>query len=104
MKLHELHVHQIRTGVVGERVAIARVFRSIARDLIGPASTPGREHDGFCFKQYESSTFPLVTECAHNAVSILEQADEGAFHVHSDALMNAVILKGADHLQARTIA
>src|SRR5262249_38393187 len=49
-------------------------------------------------------TFPFVTECAHNAVSILEHADEGAFHVHSDALMNAVILKGADHLQARAIA
>src|SRR5262245_24546698 len=104
MKLHELHVHQIRTGVVGKRLAIARVFPTIARALIGPAGTPGRQHVGFCFNQYESSTFPLVCVCAHNAVSMLAQAGERAFYVHSDALMNSVILKGADHLYARTIA
>jgi hypothetical protein len=75
MKLHELHIHQIRAGVVGKCVAVARVFPTIARDLIGSAYTAGREHDSFCFEQYESSTFPFVTECAHNAVSILEQAD-----------------------------
>src|SRR5262245_28703177 len=104
MKLHELHIHQIRTRVVGECVAVAGVFPTVTRDLIGPACTAGRKHDSFCFEQYESSTFPFVTECAHNAVSILEQTDEGAFHVHSDALMNTVILEGADHLQARPIA
>ena len=104
MELHELHVHQLRAGVVGERVAVAGVFPAVARDLVGAADAAGRQHDGFRAKQLEAPALALVSERADDAVAVLEQRDDRALHVHVDALMDAVILERADHLQAGAVA
>src|SRR5262249_32675857 len=91
-------------GVVGERVAVARVFPTIARDFVGSADTARGKHDSFCSKQQEPASFPFVSKCAGDAISIFEQADQSAFHMHSDALVEAVIRTRADHLEAGPIA
>src|SRR5262249_1380957 len=104
MELYELHVDQIRAGVVGQRMTIACVFPTIARYLVGSPDTARCEHDSFCSEQHEPPAFPFISEGAGPEVAIFEKADESAFHVHADALMDTVILKGADHLQARAIA
>src|SRR5262249_21667333 len=104
MELHELHVHQIRAGVVRECMTIARVFPTVARDLIRSADTPCGEHDCLYFEQQEPSALTIVAKRSNAAVLIFQKADDGAFHVDVDALMNAVILKRTDHFQARAIA
>ena len=47
MKLNELHVDQFRAGVIGERMAVAGAFPTVARDLVGSPDAAGRENDRF---------------------------------------------------------
>ena len=46
MELDEFHVDQFRAGVIGEGVAVAGAFPTVAGDLVGPADAAGRQHDG----------------------------------------------------------
>ena len=55
-------------------------------------------------KQLEASALALVAERAGDAVAVLEQRDDRALHVHVDALVDAVILQRADHLEAGAVA
>ena len=64
MELHELHVDEIGAGVVGQRVAVARVLPAVARDLVGAADAAGREHDRLRAKQLEPAALALVAERA----------------------------------------
>ena len=104
MELNVFHVDQLRAGVVGERMAVTRAIPTVARDLVGFADAAGREDDGFRAKNSESSAFAIVTKRPANSPAILQQSEDAHFHVHIDALVHAVILQGADHFQAGTIA
>src|SRR5262249_54118921 len=104
MELDELHVHQLRASLVGERVAVAGVLPAFARDLVGPADAAGREHDRLRAKHLESPALALVRERARYAIAVLQQTRHRALHVHVDALMNSVILQRPDHLEAGAIA
>src|SRR5207248_5047972 len=104
MKLHELHVHQLRAGVVGERLAVAGVFPTVAGDLVGAPDAAGGQHESFGLEQTEPPALTIVTERAHHAVAILQQRNNGALHVHVDAAMNAVVLQRANHFQAGAVA
>src|SRR5262249_48506065 len=55
------------------------------------------EHD-------DAATLAPVADGAAHAVAVLEQARDGAFHVDVDALMDAVVLQRADHLEPGSIA
>ena len=55
-------------------------------------------------KDDEAAVLAIVAEGAADAVAVLEQADDRAFHVDFDALVDAVVLQGADHFQAGAIA
>ena len=46
MELHEFHVDELRARVVGQRVAVAGVFPTVAGDLVGPADAARGQHDG----------------------------------------------------------
>src|SRR5262249_4846657 len=104
MELDELHVHQLRASLVGERVAVAGVLPAVARDLVGAADAAGREHDRLRAKHLESPALALVRERARYAIAVLQQTRHRALHVHVDALMNSVILQRPDHLEAGAIA
>jgi len=43
-------------------------------------------------EQLEPSAFPLVAERADGAAAVREQLDDGALHVHVDALVDPVVL------------
>ena len=60
--------------------------------------------DGLGLENLETSALAVVTKRADDAVAVLEQRDDRVFHVDRDALMDAVILQRADHLQARAVA
>ena len=55
-------------------------------------------------KQLEAPALALVAERADDAVAVLQQRDDRALHVHVDALVDAVILQRADHLEAGAVA
>src|SRR5712691_1740055 len=104
MELDELHVHQLRAGVIGECMAVARVLPAVAGDLVGAAHAAGREDHRFGLEQLEASALALVAERADHAVVVLEQRDDRALHVHVDPLVDAVILQRADHLESGAVA
>ena len=83
---------------------VPRVFPTVAGDLKRASDSARRQHHRFRVKQFEPSAFPIVSERAHAPVAILQQRQDGRFHVKIDALMNAVILQRADHFQAGAIA
>ena len=62
MELNELHVDQLRAGVVGERMAVSGAFPTVARDLVGSADAAGGQHDRFRAKNLESSALAIVAK------------------------------------------
>ena len=104
MELDELHVHEIGSGVVGERVTVAGVLPAVARDLVGAADAAGRQDDRLGPEQLEPAALALVAERADDAIAVLEQLDDRALHVHVDALVDPVILQRANHLETGAIA
>src|SRR6516225_9910990 len=85
-------------------MAVARIFPTVAVDLIRAPDASGREDDRARLEQQESPAFARVTERTGNAAVILDQGDNGRFHVHLNALMNAVILERPDHFKTRAVA
>ena len=75
MKLDEFHVHQRGAGVIGERVAVAGVFPTVAGDFEGAADAAGGEHDGLGAKEMEAAALAVVAEGAGDAVAVLQQGD-----------------------------
>ena len=94
----------VAPGVIGERMAVAGVFPTVAGDLVRAADAAGRQHHRFGMKQLEAPALAVVPERAHHAAGVHQQRDDGALHVKIDALMDAVILQRADHLEAGAVA
>ena len=104
MKLDEFHIEQVRPRVVRQRMPVAGVFPAVARHLVRPPDTTGRQHDRLRLEQPEPPALAVVPERPHHAIAILQQLDHRALHVHLDALMNAVVLQCANHLQPCSVA
>src|SRR2546427_471470 len=104
MELHELHVHQIRTGVICKGLTITRVFPAVAGDLVGAAHSSCGNDDGSGMKKKKAAALPVVAESSDDTICVLEQRDDRALHVNIDPLMYAVILKRSDHFEAGAIA
>jgi hypothetical protein len=85
-------------------VAVTGVLPRIAGDLESPADAASGQHYGFGVEQLEPAAFAIVGQRADAPVAILQQGEDGGFHMEIDALMNAVILEGADHFKTRAIA
>ena len=90
--------------MIRERVAVAGVFPTVAGDLKRAPDAARRQHHRLGVKQFEAPALAIVGERAHAAVAILEQREDGGFHVEIDALMNAVILQRADHFETGAVA
>ena len=104
MELDELHVLQFGAGAIGQRKAIAGVFPAVAGDLEGAPDSAGGQHHGLRLPQMEVALLAVVSAGAGDAARVHQQAEHGALHVDLHAAVNAVILQGADHLQAGAIA
>ena len=83
---------------------VAGVFPAVAGDLVGAAYPTGSQDDRLGAKNPEASAFAVVAEGTHHAAIVLQQRDDRALHVHLDALVDAVVLQGADHLQPGAVA
>ncbi len=104
MELKKLHVDQLRSCFVGERMSVAGVFPRIRCHLPRFAVAAGREHDGFGAEDDEASGLAPVGEGAADAVAVFEQPDDCALHEDVNALMDAAILQRPDHFQPGAVA
>src|SRR5581483_6279255 len=104
MKLHELHVHQLRARLIRQRHPVAGVFPRIGRHPPRLPDSARRNHHGFRLEQDEPPLFPPVRQCARAALSILQQPRHRAFHVHVDALLHSAVLQRSDQLQPRAVS
>ena len=104
VELDELHVHQIGARVVGQRVAVAGVLPAVAGDLEGAADAAGGQHDRLGLEDAQVAALAVVAERAGDPPGVDEQLGDGVLHVDLEALMDAVVLQRADHLQAGAIA
>src|SRR6202022_660123 len=73
MKLNEFHVDQFRPRFVSERVTIACVLPTVARNFVGAADASGREHDCLGAKDFKSPSLALITKGAHDGIAVFEQ-------------------------------
>ena len=104
MELDELHVLERRARLVGKGVAVAGVLPAVAGDRVGPTDPSGGQHDRLGPKEPEPAPLAVVRQRSGCAAILGEDAEDGALHVHVDALVDAVVLEGADHLQAGPIS
>ena len=52
----------------------------------------------------EPAALAVVAQRPDDPIAVGEQPQHGALHVHVDALVDAVVLQGADHLETRAVA
>src|ERR1043165_4616383 len=104
MKLDELHVDQLRSCAITERVAIAGVFPAVASNLVGASDSTGCEDDRFGSKNQEAAALTIVTERTDDSSVLFQQSENGPLHVDIDPSMHTVILQRPNHFQARAIA
>src|SRR6202034_2214027 len=104
VELDELHVHELRARVIRQRVAIPRALPTVAGDFVCPANAACSQDDGLGVEDLEPPVLALVSHGADDAIAVLQERDDREFHVDVDALMNSVILQGADHFEAGAVA
>src|SRR5580700_10907930 len=104
MELHKFHVHQRRTGMVGEGMAVTRIFPTVAGDLVSPSNSSGRQHHGLGAEKVKSAALAIISKGTRDATAVLQQGDDCVFHEHVETQMDSMVLKGADHLQASAVA
>ena len=104
VELHELHVDEFGTCVVGESVTVAGVLPAVRRNAEGASDTAGGEYDRLGMKNSEATFFAVVAERATDAITVHQQLDDGALHVYVDPLVDTVVLQRADHLEPGAVA
>ena len=103
MKLHKLHVQQVRPRTISERMTIAGVLPAVASDLERPPDSAARQHHRTGSEQTEAATLAVVAKRPDDSVTVLQQFNNGALHVHIDTTVDPVILQGPDHLETGPI-
>src|SRR5215472_14708107 len=103
MKLHELHVHQRGSGVVGERMTVAGVLPAVAGNFVSSADSTGGKHHCFRAEYVKPPALAIVAKRACDAIAVLKQVEDGMLHENIEAQMDSMILQRANHLQAGPI-
>src|SRR5262249_44739813 len=103
MKLDELHVDQLRSCAIAERVTITGVFPAVAGNLVGASDAAGRQYDCLRTKNQEAAALAVVTERTDNSSVLFQQSENRTLHVHIDPPMHTVILQRPNHFQTRAI-
>ena len=104
VKLHELHVHELRAGEVRERLPVARALPRVRVHPERAADTARREDHGPRPEDHEPSCVPPVAERAAHATVVDEEARDRALHVDLHPGVDAVLLERPDHFEAGAIA
>src|SRR5207248_11663803 len=92
MKLNELHIDELRTGLVRQRVSLTCICPTVAGDFVRATDSARGQHHCFGAENFETPSLALVSERAYDTVAVFEQRKNGVLHMHIDSLMNAMIL------------
>src|SRR5206468_11217112 len=103
IEFNELHVDRFCNALVCESVSGSSVFPTVTGDFVRAADPARGQHHCFGPKNFEAPAFALVSKSPNDTVSVFEERKNSVLHVHIDSLVNAMILWGADHLQAGAI-
>src|SRR5580765_3686761 len=90
--------------MVGERMAVARIFPTVAGDFVSPSNSSCRQHYGFGAEQVKSAALAVVSKRTCDAAALLQQRDDCVFHENVKSQMDSMVLKSADHFQAGAVA
>ncbi len=104
VELDELHVHEVRPSVVGQGVAVSGALPRIAGDLERPADSAGSQDHGTGREDPERPLVPVVAKAAGAPGAVQEEARHRALAEDFDALVDAVVLEGAQHLETGAVA
>src|SRR5260370_15731246 len=103
MKLDEFDVHEVGADLVLKGDAVDSVFPGVGSDAPGFANPARGDNDGLGFEDDEAAGLAPIGEGTRHAAAIGEKACDGAIHVHVDALLDAAVLKSANHLEAGAV-
>ncbi len=70
MELNELHIDQLGPRVISERVPVAGVLPTIARNSVRAADSAGGQHNRFRFEQTEAPSLPIVAERPDHSITV----------------------------------
>src|SRR6266852_6447768 len=104
MELNKLHVHEFSAGFIREGHAVASVFPGVGSDAPGLADAARGDDDGLGFENDETASLAPVGKRTGNAAVVRQKARDGALHVNVDALLDAAVLKSANHFEAGAVA
>ena len=104
MELDELHVDQLGTGLVGQRLTVAAVLPRVRGHLERLADAAGRKHDRLGREDDRVPCGSPVPERAARSVRAHHQPVDGALHVDLDTERDSVVLERPDHLEAGPVA
>ena len=71
MELNKFHIDELGTRVIGENVAVARSFPTVACDLKCPSDTARRQHNCLRLKNPKTPMLSLVSQTTNDAVTVL---------------------------------
>src|SRR6266508_3285596 len=91
-----------QTIPVGWNCTISMSIRSAPAFSASATASPVPSHELEVIFQH--LPMPPVAERARDARAVREQAVDGAFHEDVDALVDRVLLEGAEHFEARAVA
>src|ERR1700748_1495423 len=103
MKLDILHVDQLRSRMISQRLTVPGVFPGITRDFVCASHPTRGQHDGFSPKDFEPAAFTIVPERAGTPFPVFQQSHDRVLHVHIDPLMDPVILQRPNHFESSPI-
>src|SRR5579875_2245740 len=104
MELNKLHVHERGAGVVSQGVAVAGVLPTVASDFVSAPDAAGGQHDALGAEEEKAAPLALIAEGAGDAAVAGQKLEDRALHVNVHAEVDAVVLEGADHLEAGAVA
>ena len=104
MELHELHVDELGPCLEGEGVAVPGVLPGVRRDLERLADAAAGEHHRLGAEHDEAAVLAPVGKRTNDTAAVDEEARDRALHEDLEALVDAVVLKRADHLEPRAVS
>ena len=104
MELDELHVDELGSNPVRQRMAVAGAFPAVAGHPEGPSNATRRKNDRLGGEHMKGAALAVVGQDAGRTPLVEDDVDDGVLHVHRHAEVDRVVLQRANQLETRAVA
>jgi len=104
VELDELHVDQLRSGVVGQRVSVPGILPAVAGNAEGSPDASGGHDHSLGLEYAEAPSLAIVGEGSDHPPVTFEERRHRLLHVEVDALVDAVILQRTNQFETGSVA